>query len=187
MDLVTAMRQCPQTQGQSVYQHGEVVRDRTRQLIQYLDTGEIPLGWILPDWLAAYRTQLRSALMPRHTIDEYTLYHDCGKPYCPSDGVRKFPNHAEISYQTWLGVGGNHAAARLMRMDMWIHTMKAADVSGFCSQPEAPTLLLAGLAEIHANAEMFGGTDSVSFKIKWKQLDRRGQAICRHLFGDSRG
>ena len=65
--------------------------------------------------------------------------------------------------------------------------MKAEDVIGFCSQQEAPTLLLTGLAEIHANAGMFGGVASVSFKIKWKQLDRRGQAICRRLFGDCRG
>ena len=135
----------------------------------------------------SYRTQLRDALMPRQIIDEYTLFHDCGKPYCPSDGKRKFPNHTEVSYLIWLGVGGHLSAARLMRMDMQIHTMKADEVPSFCTQPEAPTLLLAGLAEIHANAEMFGGGTSVSFKIKWKQIDRRGRAICSHLFGGSDG
>lgn len=182
MDLITAMQHCPQTEGQSVYQHGEAVRDRMRQLLHYLDTGELA-GWICPDWLGTYRTQLRGALMPRQVIDEYTLYHDCGKPYCPSDGERKFPNHAEVSYRTWLGVGGSLSAARLMRMDMLVHTMKAEDVPSFCGQPEAATLLLAGLAEIHANAELFGGVNAVSFKIKWKQIDRRGRAICSHLFG----
>jgi hypothetical protein len=45
----------------------------------------------------------------------------------------------------------------------------------------AVTLLLAGLAEIHANAEMFNGFDSPSFKIKYKQIDRRGRAICKFL------
>ena len=43
------------------------------------------------------------------------------------------------------------------------------------------SLLLAGLAEIHSNAEMFGGLDSVSFKIKWKQINKRGKAICKLL------
>lgn len=158
-----------------------------RQLLRYLDTGKIADDWICPDWLSAYRTQLRAALLPRHTIDEYTLYHDCGKPFCPSDGVRKFPNHAEVSYRTWLSVGGSLSAAQLMRMDMLIHTLKAEDVLAFCAQPEAPTLLLAGLAEIHANAELFGGAGSTAFKIKWKHLDRRGRAICRHLFGIPHG
>lgn len=181
------MQHCPQTKGQSVYAHGEAVRDRMRQLIQYLETGEIAAGWVLPAWLVSYRTQLRDALMPRQTIDEYTLFHDCGKPYCISDGERKFPNHAEVSYRTWLDVGGTPSAAQLMRMDMLVHTMKAEDVPGFCAQQEAPTLLLAALAEIHANAEMFGGVTSESFKIKWKQLDRRGRAICRHLFGEPHG
>lgn len=184
MDLITAMKRCPQSTGQSVYAHGEAVRDRMHQLIEYLETGEIAADWALPDWLKAYRAQLRSALMPRQVIDEYTLFHDCGKPYCPPGGDRKFPNHAEVSYRTWLCAGGSQSAARLMRMDMLVHTMRAEDVASFCAQPEAPTLLLAGLAEIHANAAMFGGVASVSFKIKWKQLDRRGRAICRHLFGE---
>ena len=183
MDLIEAMQSCQQTEGQSVYAHGEAVHDRMRQLIRYLDSGEVIGDWILPNWVQVYRTQLLSTLMPRCIIDEYTLFHDCGKPYCPSDGERKFPNHAEASYRTWLGVGGSPSAARLMRMDMLIHTLKADGVPIFCTHREAPTLLLAGLAEIHANAGMFGGVDSVSFKIKWKHLDRRGRAICRHLFG----
>ena len=181
------MKQCLQTEGQSVYAHGEAVRDRMRQLLRYLDTGELAAGWVYPDWLGSYRTQIRDALLPRQTIEEYTLFHDCGKPYCPSDGERKFPNHAEASYRTWLAVGGTPAAAQLMRMDMLIHTLKAEEIPSFCSNTEAPTLLLAGLAEIHANAEMFGGVTSTSFKIKWKQLDRRGRAICRHLFGADHG
>lgn len=154
------------------------------QLVQYLETGSIDTAWVLPDWLVRYRDQLKSAILPLATIEEYTLFHDCGKPYCQSDGERKFPDHAEVSYRTWLDVGGTTEAAQLMRMDMFVHTMKADDVPAFCLHREAPTLLLAALAEIHANAKMFGGADSVSFKIKWNQVDRRGKAICRRLFGE---
>jgi hypothetical protein len=176
------MQACEQTEGQSVYQHGEAVRDCMLQLIRYLDTGEIEGSWVLPDWLQEHRQQLRKRLLPLDIIEEYTLFHDCGKPYCPSNDERKFPDHAEVSYNTWLEVGGSLAAAKLMRMDMRVHTMKAKEVEDFCLQPEAATLLLSALAEIHANAGMFGGTDSVSFKIKYKQIDRRGRSICRCLF-----
>ena len=63
-----------------------------------------------------------------------------------------------------------------MELDMVVHTMSAAELDEFAARPEAPTLLT-GLAEVHANAEMFGGQESVSFKSKWKHLDRRGRAL----------
>jgi len=117
---------------------------------------------------------------------EYTLYHDCGKPYCltyDENGKRHFPNHAEKSYQTWLSVDGDPQVAKLIKLDMVIHTLKADEVDDFIKHPEAITLLLAGLAEVHANAKMFGGMDSTSFKIKWNQINKRGKAICQKLFG----
>jgi hypothetical protein len=43
------------------------------------------------------------------------------------------------------------------------------------------TLLIASLAEIHSNAEMFGGIESTSFKIKWKNIDRRGKQVFKYL------
>ena len=61
--------------------------------------------------------------------------------------------------------------------------MKAEAVPEFAKMPEAISLLLVALSEIHANAEMFGGIESTSFKIKWKQIDKRGNAICKLLFG----
>lgn len=170
-----------------MYEHGLAVRDRTRQLISHLQGGQLQGTWVLPEWLKQYRENLLGALAPIETIDEYTTYHDCGKPYCLSDGATRFPDHAEVSYRTWLDVGGSPEAARLMRLDMLIHTMKADGIDAFCVLPEAATLLIAGLSEIHANSEMFGGIDSTSFKIKWKQIDRRGRAICTKLFGGCHG
>jgi len=41
--------------------------------------------------------------------------------------------------------------------------------------PEAAALLLTAIAEVHSNAEMFGGHDSDSFKAKIKRLDKRGR------------
>lgn len=179
------MQACQQTEGQSVYQHGVSVKEHTFQLIDYLKTGQITGDWRLPDWLSEYSQQILSVLLPQDIIEEYTVFHDCGKPYCKSideNGKPHFINHADVSYSTWLNVGGSCVAAKLMKMDMMIHTMKACDVDEFCTHPEACTLLLAGLAEVHSNAKMFGGIDSTSFKIKWNQINRRGKAICLKLF-----
>lgn len=181
------MKDCAQTNTQSVYEHGISVRDHVFQLIDYLKTGTISDGWRLPDWLTQYRTQILESLCPLNIIEEYTIYHDCGKPYCITTdeaGRRHFPNHAYVSAKTWEEVGGHTQAQKLISMDMVVHTMKAPDIDEFIKNPEATTLLLTALAEVHSNARMFGGTDSDSFKIKWKQIDKRGKAICQKLFGE---
>lgn len=180
------MEKCQQTPTQSVLQHGLSVKNHVFQLIDYLKTEHIVGEWKLPDWLTQYRHHLKDKLLSLNIIEEYTTYHDCGKPYCittDNDGKRHFPNHAEVSYSTWLSVGGSPQAAQLMKMDMIVHTMKATDVDSFAQRPEAITLLLTGLAEVHSNAKMFGGLQSDSFKIKWNQINRRGKAICLKLFG----
>lgn len=182
------MQACQQTAGRSVLQHGISVKEYTFQLINYLETGQITGEWRLPNWLTQYRSEILGKLLPKEIIEEYTTYHDCGKPYCltiDDNGKRHFPDHAEKSYQTWLSIGGSEQAAKLMRMDMMIHTMKAADIDDFIKHPEAITLLIAGLAEIHSNAKMFGGLESESFKIKWNQINKRGKAICQKLFKGS--
>jgi hypothetical protein len=178
------MSACNQTDTQSVLQHGISVRDHMKQLIHILQTNETPDDWRIPSWMTQYRENILNSLLPWNIIEEYTIYHDCGKPYCltiDSEGKRHFPNHADISANTWLSIGGNEQVSKLMRMDMVIHTMKAEDIDAFILHPEAITLLMAGLAEVHSNAKMFGGIDSTSFKIKWKQIDRRGRAIIENL------
>jgi hypothetical protein len=39
--------------------------------------------------------------------------------------------------------------------------------------------LLTSLCELHSNASMFGGIESTSFKIKYKQLDKRGNQVLK--------
>jgi hypothetical protein len=180
------MQTTPQTESQSVYQHGISVRDHIFELIAFLRTGQIDEGWKLPQWMYQHQQQLLSLLLPEEIIEEYAIFHDCGKPYCltiDDFGERHFPNHPEVSYRTWQGVSSNQTIANLIRMDMHIHTIKAAEIDQFVQHPEAITLLLAGLAEIHSNAKMFGGIESESFKIKFSQLNKRGKAICLKLFG----
>lgn len=179
------MQQCPQTDTQSVYQHGISVKEHIFDLISFLKTGHIDEGWKLPDWMFQYREQLLISLLPEEIIAEYATFHDCGKPYCltiDENGKRHFPNHAEVSYQTWLSFSDNLQVANLIKMDMLIHTIKANQIDEFIQRPEAITLLLAGLAEVHSNAKMFGGIESQSFKIKWGQINKRGKTICQKLF-----
>lgn len=179
------MKNCLQTEGQSVYQHGLSVKEHINELIDILKFDHVN-NYKLPYWFFQYKNQILSNLLPINIINEYTIHHDCGKPYClliDDNGKRHFPNHAEVSEKTWSAIGGNPIAAKLMGMDMLIHTMKANDIDAFIKHPEAITLLMVGLAEIHANAKMFGGIESTSFKIKWKQIDKRGKVICEKLFG----
>ena len=128
-----------------------------------------------------------SKIHDRETLELYTTYHDCGKPYCKTideSGKQHFPNHSEVSYEVFSSVfPDNKHAAELIRKDMDIHLLKADKLKEFASCPYAVTLLMAGLSEVHSNAEMFGGIDSVSFKIKWKQIDKRGKQIMELITG----
>jgi hypothetical protein len=179
------MRNCEQTKGQSVLDHGISVRNYLFDLINHLRNGEpLKYEWVLPDWLSTNRDLILSSLPDDDTLELYTKYHDCGKPFCltiDSDGKKHFPNHAEVSYTTFKQVFDNDVAAELIRHDMDIHLLKSNGVDNFCKNPFALTLLLTGLAELHSNAQMFGGINSVSFKIKWKSINQRGKQIFSRL------
>lgn len=172
-----------QAPGLSVLEHGRQVHAYYLDLLNHLRG--IPS---LHTWKVSLTPEQSLWLLQNQadpdTVREYQIYHDCGKPFCltvDEEGRRHFPNHAAISESTWLQAGGNPQAARLMGMDMDLHTMSAEDCVAFATRPEAATLMLTALAEIHANASMFGGVDSTSFKIKSKHLDRRFRSVFRQL------
>lgn len=179
------MMNCSQTNGQSTYQHGISVKKYTFDLINHLRFNEnLKYKWLLPDWVASNRETILSSLPDDNTIKFYTVFHDCGKWKClqiDADGKRHFPNHAEISYKIFNQVFNNPVAAELILHDMDIHLLKSDGVVEFCQNPYALTLLLTGLAELHSNAQMFGGLDSTSFKIKWKSISQRGKQIFNQL------
>lgn len=160
-------------------QHGASVYEHFVDLKQHVTEGkELKLQWKLPAW--ATDSKLWSGLLDANTIQDYQLFHDCGKPFCrtvDADGKQHFPNHAKVSESVWLEIGGNSTTAKLMGMDMDIHLLKDEGIAEFAEREEAATLLLTGLVEIHSNAQMFGGIDSTSFKIKWKHIDKRGKKI----------
>lgn len=182
-ELKEVMSSCEQTKGQSVLEHGESVfkyfQDLYYHLIQHSD---LKLNWKLPEWI--YEKSIVNNLINLHDIMMYQVYHDCGKPFCKEideDGRVHFPNHAAVSEQVWKSVYGEGDVSELIRRDMDIHLLKNDGVDEFANSKYAATLMLTGLCEVHSNSEMFGGIDSTSFKIKWKQINRRGKAIVKKM------
>lgn len=189
--MVRDMLRCEQTQGQSVYQHGQSVDSHLQELIGYLEGHDLVHEWRIPKWLEQYKSQLLDSVHERATASLYALYHDCGKPYCRTvddDGRVHFPDHANVSKAIYEAVGGSIEVANLIGWDMCLHTATADEIAQLCQEEwsvaDATTLLLAALAEVHSNAKMFGGLESTSFKSKWKKVDRRGNQICKFYFGE---
>ena len=179
------MKDCEQTKGQSVLQHGESVKNYLFDLLSHLRCNtDLEYDWLLPDWIYENKDFILNSLPSDQTLELYTIHHDCGKPFCitiDDDGKRHFPNHAEVSYQIFTQVFDDPIAAELIRCDMDIHLLKSNGVSDFCRNPYALTLLITGLSEIHSNANIFGGTNSTSFKIKHKSITQRGKQIINQL------
>lgn len=50
------MKQCLQTEGMSILDHGYMVRDYFNDLINHLENGaDLQFEWRLPDWLHDYK------------------------------------------------------------------------------------------------------------------------------------
>lgn len=179
------MKTCEQTKGQSVFQHGISVKNYLFDLLNHLKF-KTPLkyDWNLPSWIYDNRDQILESLPTDKTLKLYATMHDIGKPHCltiDDEGKKHFPNHAEISYQIFTQVFNDPIAAKLIRQDMDIHLLRSDGVEKFCQNPHALILLITGLAEIHSNAKMFGGTNSISFRIKYKCITQRGKQIFNQL------
>lgn len=115
-------------------------------------------------------------------IQNYHIFHDCGKPYCleiDNEGRRHFPNHADISFN----IAQNFLSDRvctLIKNDMKAHLTKPSAFEEFILLPDYKLLLITALCEIHSNAKMFGGIDSTSFKIKFKNLNKLAKRCLIH-------
>lgn len=170
-----------QTKGISFWEHGSLVAARFRDLMNPTPN----MVWRLPDWFTENADWIREQLAPDFdTIITYQQWHDCGKPYCRTtddDGKIHYPNHAQVSADIWRKLGGDPLIGDLIERDMDCHLLRPADACDFAAKPHALILLVTALCELHANASMFGGISSDSFKIKFKRLDRCGTLILNQL------
>jgi len=193
--LELAMRNCPQGPRQttwehcrSVAQHYLILSRRLRNL-EFAEREHPTWSQHLPKWFHTWRTQLAEATRNNVGLAQgYLEWHDCGKPFCleyDADGRAHFPQHAKVSARLWERLGGSAAASHLIARDMDLHTLAPSAMAEFAKQENAALLLIATLAAVNANAQLFGGLESDSFKIKAKQLEARGKRLCDALFGNA--
>jgi hypothetical protein len=190
------MAACQQTPTQNMIEHGEAVADKFEELYEWLEypchddgcsqrAADPPFK--VPTWVSTYREELLTAVN-KHSLQDirhYHEYHDCGKPYCrtiDNEGKQHFHGHTEVSARVHASTFPSLVLPTLwVAHDMDVHVLKSREIPEFLKLPGAIVLLLTGLAELEANRSMFG--DGTSYKIKLKHLDRRGKAICKHLWG----
>lgn len=116
-------------------------------------------------------------------IQVYHINHDIGKPYCiqyDEEGKPHYPNHSEVSYQIFKERYGDGILAELVKNDMGFHACKGEELEELCKLPFAQHLYATAWAELFANAELFGGTESTSFKIKRKKLIKAFKHLIQH-------
>lgn len=129
------------------------------------------------------------AIINERAFNTYLIYHDCGKPDCletDDQGRQHFPNHASVSKAKFLAFALQHKELPLgtapyiadhIGMDMDFHTLRGSELETLCRHPLAPCMYLAAWASLLANAEMFGGATSDSYKIKAKRLCKAGYVL----------
>jgi hypothetical protein len=175
------MMACQQNSKQNILQHGEAVHEYWLKIL----SNQIDK---LPEWFFLYREKIMFEISKYDPvlIRNYHIYHDAGKPFCLTldEQGQHFPNHAEISSNIFKQIFGDSISAYWILHDMDAHLISSKDIPAFITLKGSIILLITALAEIHANAEAFGGIDSQSFKIKFKHLERRGKAICKQLWCD---
>ena len=82
-ELIQKMSECEQTKGQSVLEHGVSVKNYLFDLINHLRSNTtLQYEWKLHDWVLENKDLLLSSLPDDETLELYTVYHDCGKPFC---------------------------------------------------------------------------------------------------------
>ncbi len=191
-----AMRETPQGRQSDAWRHGRSAEQWYRLFGAWLNQGLRPARYLqsswpvrLPAWFEHYREALRSAQQPLGHVQQYLLWHDCGKPWAlerEAQGALHYPEHARLSALTWCAFAEGserNVVAELIEHDMCAHRWTAQDLDWLRGSPLGPTLLVAALAELHCNATLFGGIDSESFRIKASRLERRGRQLCEHWFG----
>ena len=170
---------------QTILEHGQDVSAKFEELLNYLleasSFNDLNYKYPLPQWLLNHKDILLPIyLKHKDSILTYLLYHDCGKPFClhiDDDGKRHFPNHAQISKEKFLEYSNDNFIAHLIENDMICHTTKPKDYQTILNIGYIEILLGSALAALHSNAIMFGGFDSDSFKIKFKNLEKLGTRI----------
>lgn len=170
LELIYNMKNCFQFENVDMYEHGIMVNREYTNILYMLQLGLLDETFP-PELLDIYKTHQP---LPLGLITKYQILHDCGKPLClkvDEEGRRQYPNHAFISYQQVLKLYPYEPDLHFLVLhDMDFHTLKNEQLEHIASSKYGFSLYLTAWAELIANSKMFGGYDSVSFKIKRKKL-----------------
>ena len=173
------MESCEQAPGLNMLQHGQQVHNEYLKLNEQLNSNTIKCKE-----LEAFWQRFKHAIPPSSVLEKYHTYHDCGKPLCleiSADGKRRFPNHAKLSAKQYSIIfPADKFTSILIEHDMDFHTCKGDDLNDLLKNPIAPILYITAWAEINANAQMFGGFDSESYKIKRSRLIQSGKKLLNY-------
>lgn len=114
-----------------------------------------------------------NSYVPIEGIENYHYHHDIGKPYCivyDESGKPHYPNHSQVSYNKYIEKFGDDGFADMILHDMDFHLAKGDEIKSVWKLPYSDHLYATAWAELYSNAEIFGGLESDSFKIKRKRL-----------------
>lgn len=170
------MNSCFQSAQQTTLEHGMAVYNAYLALMA--NSTEAPV----PNWFAENFEWFSSQQVDKSTLKYYLVYHDCAKFKTLSvdlEGNQHFAGHALASKHLWEELFGPSLISELIGRDMDMHLLKPSLIKTYDRPDFMPTLLVCALAELHANAAMFGGFDSTSFKIKFKALTRLGNTFIK--------
>lgn len=170
------MKECQQAPNLNMLQHGQLVHEEYKKLMTALSNEDIECKE-----LQQLYERIGKMLPPPVVLEKYHVYHDCGKHICLTiieDGKRQFPNHAGVSAKQFATIFPDDGFSKqLIAMDMNFHIHKGDDLFLTCQHPLAPILYFTAWAEINANASMFGGKESESYKIKRSRLIQAGKKL----------
>lgn len=172
------MAGCEQAPGLNMLQHGELVHAKYKELLADVESGNAPYSGLA--------TLLQYCELPDTSeLAQYHIYHDCGKHLTLSvdeNGKKHFPDHANVSANQYAHLFPEDTfTTTLIRRDMDFHTLRGDDIAELCNDPLAPILYFTAWAELEANASMFGGRESQSYKIKAKRLIQAGKKLITAL------
>lgn len=176
-----------QSAGQNMLEHGVSVHRHYKEIQKSWEQGSMDsLGNLGIDWGFFIKGSWDEA-----TLRRYHIWHDIGKSACRQeiDGRVHYPNHAAVSRELYESIFvGDSVVARLIGQDMMLHTFSVEQMQEWLEsnklapdfKRDACTLVITAWAEINSNSQMWGGRESVGYKIKKKKLMRLTKLV--HTF-----
>jgi len=194
-NVINKMITTPQNNKQNILEHGLSVMKYFNEIKKTLENSTEYNSFLnlkIPDFIIDNKYFILENLLSDDILNEYQLYHDIGKPYCikyDKDGKVHFPNHEDYSSKVYLEFSNHNdkiLISKLIYHDMDFHILKPSECENYLhetklSKSEIISLLLTTLSELNSNADMFGGFDSTSFKIKYKNYLKISKKIIEKL------